>query len=143
MINFIQNVVEEIHDYCIIDVNEYINDKNEVVIDFSQENIDHIQSHIKKIEDMLYGILSKIHQNYVKNENITRIIDDIHQNIYKYDFIYFTTVAHEEWKNRKELLIHYNRFQLKNKKYDREMIDYKENNEKTWCYCFKFMMFKI
>ena len=139
MITIVQKLVEEIHNYCIINVDEYFNDINEVIQDFSQENINFINAKINNIEKELYNVLGEIYRNNVKNEKIIKIIDTIYNLICKYDMLYFTTTAHKEWRNRKELLVRYNRFQLRHNKTEKKLVDHEEIDNINCCGCFQFI----
>lgn len=144
MINSVQSIVEEIHDYCIMDVDEYINDRNEIIQYFSQEHIKIIGKKIRDIENIIYTTLNDI---YVKNSNniyITTIIDTVYKVLCKYNMLYFINDAHNEWKARKELLIHYNRLQMKNKRDNVLIDDNKHENHRInilWCNCLKRVNF--
>lgn len=144
MINSVQSIVEKIHDYCIMDVDEYINDKNDIIRYFSQENIKEISKYIHNIETIIYTTLGDIYTKNVENIYITTSIDIIYRELCIYNMLYFINDAHNEWKARKELLIHYNRLQMKNKRDNMLVDDNKHENHQNgilWCNCFKRVNF--
>lgn len=123
MVTEIQGIVEEIHDYCIVHVHEYFDRNNKPILAFSKNDIDYISSKMGQVDCALYVTLGKIYKKNKKDGHIVRIINQIKEISRNYTLTYFTTVAYEEWNERLQDLILYNKTHIERQIKEKNLLE--------------------
>ena len=93
MITDIQTIVEEIHDYCIMNVYEETDlDTFLPTLRFCEKDIQFIQEKMTHIDYILYSTLTIICKEFSKNYHIIRLINAIKEKVAIIYFRYYTSV---------------------------------------------------
>lgn len=130
MIADIKSVIEQIHDYCVMNVYEDI-DLNTLLptLKFCEKDIQFIQEKMTHIDYILYSTLTIICKEFSKNYHIIRLINAIKEKSRDYDFRYYTSVAYEEWNNRNHDIHLYNTLYIKREEKVRELNKHGSRNK--------------
>jgi hypothetical protein len=93
----VQYNIDKINNYININVDFNISINGDITYIFSNFDIDKVNRYIENIEQLMFLTFLDIG---IYNSHYSQLLYAIKKIIDKYDFVYYTTIGNDEWKQR-------------------------------------------